>query len=170
VAIAGTALRFIDTAGLRESPDTIEQLGVARAQEQVVSGDIVLWLGAAGTPPHHPHVILVHARCDLPDRFAAPPDSHPCSAINGHGVTELIRLILGRISTLVPALDAIALNRRQADQLSLCVAALRNSSSQDIVLAAEALRSARGALDGLSGHAGVEQVLDALFGRFCLGK
>ena len=73
--------------------------------------------------------------------------------------------------SLLPAEDAISLNRRQAGELSHAHEDLEAAAqTEDLVLVAEDLRSARAAFDRLTGRAGVEDVLDALFGRFCLGK
>ena len=72
---------------------------------------------------------------------------------------------------MLPAADAISLNRRQAEHLEDAAEALgRAVSAEDSLLLAEDLRLARLAFDRLTGRAGVEDVLDALFGRFCLGK
>ena len=72
---------------------------------------------------------------------------------------------------MLPRDDVIALNRRQANLIAEAEAALvRAAESNDAVLIAEDLRLARTAFDRLTGRAGVEDVLDALFGRFCLGK
>jgi tRNA modification GTPase len=71
----------------------------------------------------------------------------------------------------LPDEGAVALNRRQAELLDEAARALRDAAGAiDLVIAAEQLRQARGAFDRLSGRAGVEDLLDALFGRFCLGK
>jgi tRNA modification GTPase len=79
-------------------------------------------------------------------------------------VAELARQVL-------PDEGAVALNRRQAELLDEAARALRDAAGAiDLVIAAEQLRQARGAFDRLSGRAGVEDLLDALFGRFCLGK
>ena len=73
--------------------------------------------------------------------------------------------------SLLPGEGAIALNRRQAVGLADAWTALNRASvAKDSVLLAEELRSSRSAFDRLTGRAGVEDVLDALFGRFCLGK
>ena len=74
-------------------------------------------------------------------------------------------------ASLLPGEDALALNRRQASHIEEARQALsRATQGGDIVTAAEELRLARGAFDRLTGRAGVEDVLDALFSRFCLGK
>jgi tRNA modification GTPase len=72
---------------------------------------------------------------------------------------------------LLPAVGAIALNRRQAEHVREAQAALASAAAaDDVLLVAEELRQARAAFDRLTGRAGVEDVLDSLFGRFCLGK
>jgi len=83
----------------------------------------------------------------------------------------LLERIAGEAKSLLPADDAIALNRRQATHLAEAAGALESAASaSDCVLIAEDLRVARNAFDRLTGRAGVEDVLDALFSRFCLGK
>jgi tRNA modification GTPase len=87
------------------------------------------------------------------------------------GVKSLLEQISRAARTFLPAADAIALNRRQAVQIGEAAAALSEAASaRDVVLLAEALRHARAAFDRLTGRAGVEDLLDSLFGRFCLGK
>jgi tRNA modification GTPase len=71
---------------------------------------------------------------------------------------------------LLPSEDAIALNRRQAGHIEEASLALECAGQTDVVLLSENLRAARAAFDRLTGRAGVEDVLDALFSRFCLGK
>ena len=86
-------------------------------------------------------------------------------------MSELLEVV-GRLSrTLLPAEGEVGLNRRQASHIAEVRDALAGSARDGhIVLIAENLRIARAALDRLTGRAGVEDVLDALFGRFCLGK
>jgi tRNA modification GTPase len=83
----------------------------------------------------------------------------------------LLRRIEELARSILPDEGAIALNRRQALHLEEAAASLeRGAKSDDHLLLAEDLRMARSAFDRLTGRAGVEDVLDALFGRFCLGK
>ena len=73
--------------------------------------------------------------------------------------------------SLLPTGDTIALNRRQAELIAEARVALVDASkTAELVLVADGLRAARSAFDRLTGRAGVEDVLDSLFGRFCLGK
>jgi tRNA modification GTPase len=93
------------------------------------------------------------------------------SAVTGAGLKPLLERIAEMAQGLMPGEGAIALNRRQATQVEQAADALREAAaSADPALVAESLRVARLAFDRLSGKAGVEDMLDALFGRFCLGK
>ena len=84
---------------------------------------------------------------------------------------DLLERVAELAASLLPGEDALALNRRQAAHLEEAQASLvRTSAATDIVTVAEELRLARGAFDRLTGRAGVEDVLDAVFSRFCLGK
>jgi len=171
LAVSGVPLRLTDTAGLRDSGELVEQLGVDRARSLIETADVLLWLGDPQHAPAHPRVIEVHPRADLPDRATAPDGSIAVSSRSGRGLSELGVALVRQARTLLPAEGEIALNRRQA----ACVQEARDSLAgagkvDDLVLLAESLRQARGAFDRLTGRAGVEDVLDSLFGRFCLGK
>jgi tRNA modification GTPase len=171
VALAGVPILFTDTAGLRATDETVERIGVDRAHALIEVADILLWLGEPQDAPEHPRRILVHSRCDLPERAAAPAGSIAVSSRTGEGLTALLEEVADMARAVLPADDALALNRRQADHLAEAYEALsRAGKGEDIVTAAEDLRLARSAFDRMTGRAGVEDVLDALFSRFCLGK
>jgi tRNA modification GTPase len=170
LSLGGVPILLTDTAGLREAADAVEAIGVSRAEALVEAADVLVWLGKADSAPDHPRLIYVHAKADL-DRGEAPPDSVPVSSVTGQGLKALLDRIRELAVALLPAEDSIALNRRQASHIGEAASALSGAAaSRDVVLAAEELRRARGAFDRLTGRAGVEDVLDALFGRFCLGK
>lgn len=171
LSLGGIPVRLTDTAGLRQTRDEVEAIGVARAERLVEAADVLVWLGRSSDAPRHPRILLVHAKADLPDRRTAPPGLIPVSAVTGDGVGKLLEHIGKLARTVLPAEDAIALNRRQAAHVQEALEALSAAASaHDPVLLAEDLRVARTAFDRLTGRAGVEDVLDALFGRFCLGK
>ena len=172
LSLGGVPILLTDTAGLRESADAVETIGVERAARLVEVADVLLWLGEAADAPGHPRLIRVHAKADLAGRESASEGSIAVSSVTGEGLSKLLRRIeaLAR-GGLLPAEDAIALNRRQAAQLEDARDALEHAlGARDPVLIAEHLRLARSAFDRLTGRAGVEEVLDALFSRFCLGK
>ncbi len=171
LSVAGVPILLTDTAGLRNSEDRVETIGVARALTLVEAADILLWLGEPKETPAHPRTILVHPRADEGGREVAPDDSLPTSAVTGEGVADLLARIGESAGSMLPAEDALALNRRQATHLQQAQDALQLAGNTlESVLQAENLRVSRETFDSLTGHAGVEDVLDALFGRFCLGK
>lgn len=171
LSMAGVPVLLTDTAGLRETTEPVERIGVERARLLVEGADIVLWMGDPKSAPATHRLLILHARSDLPDRQQAPTGTLPVSSKTGHGLPVLLEEI-GRLSReLLPGDGAVALNRRQATLLAEARDCLRRCvNCPDIVLAADELRAARNAFDRLTGRAGVEDVLDALFGRFCLGK
>ena len=171
LSLGGVPILLTDTAGLRETDETVERIGVERTQTLVEAADVLVWLGDPVEAPGHPRRILVHAQADRPERAFAPDGSLPVSSVTGVGVKDLLEQIAGWAASFLPGEDAIALNRRQASHLAEARDALASVSvADDLVLIAESLRYARTAFDRLTGQAGMEDVLDALFGRFCLGK
>jgi tRNA modification GTPase len=170
VTIQGVPLVLVDTAGLRDSDDAVEQIGVGLAERQIGLADIVLWLGDRADAPAHPSVIPIHAQADWPTRSSIADGSLAVSVVTGLGLADLRDELLARAAALLPSDGQLALSQRQASALEKMVDALRTASCNDLVIIAEALRVGRWALDRLSGRTGIEEVLDTLFGRFCLGK
>jgi tRNA modification GTPase len=114
-------------------------------------------------------VIWIHPKADLGD--PVPADALAVSSLTNEGVPELTQRLILAASNLLPTGDQLALDRRQHEILSTARDALmRGRGLDDFVLVAEELRSAREAVDRISGRAGVEDLLDRLFARFCLGK
>jgi tRNA modification GTPase len=168
--LGGIPILLTDTAGLRESDETIERIGIDRARSLIEGADVLLWLGEPREAPEHPRRILVHPRADLPERVPAPEGSMTVSSVTGAGLKELLARTSELAASLLPDEGAIAFNRRQAAHVAEAQEALEAAATTDFVFAAENVRSARVAFDRLTGRAGMEDVLDALFGRFCLGK
>lgn len=171
LSLAGIPILLTDTAGLRHSLEQVEAIGVARAAALIEAAGVLVWLGEAESAPAHPRLIRVHGKADLPERGAAPEGSIAVSAVTGEGLAPLLEETERQAKSILPAEDAIALNRRQARHMDEAAKALDSAArATDLVLVAEELRQARYAFDRLTGRAGVEDVLDALFSRFCLGK
>lgn len=169
LSLAGTPVLLTDTAGLRHAGDEVEAIGVSRAEALVKGSDVLLWLGDVAEAPEHPRLLKVHAKADI--RGSAPEGSLAVSSVTGEGLKPLLEEIAAQARTLLPAVDAIALNRRQAHHIDEAARALGSAAeATDLVFVAEELRHARSDFDRLTGRAGVEHVLDALFARFCLGK
>lgn len=171
LSLGGIPILLTDTAGLRASDDPVERIGIERAQSQVERAGILLWLGEAGEAPDHPRLVRVHSKADLPGRSEAPAGSVVVSAKTGVGLGELLELVESQARTLLPQADRVALNRRQAGHVDAAHSALVEANGAgDSVLLAEHLRSARSEFDAMTGRAGIEDLFDAVFGRFCLGK
>jgi tRNA modification GTPase len=171
LSIAGVPILLTDTAGLRDATEPVERIGVDRARSLVKGADVLVWMGEPDDAPPVSRLIRVHGRSDLPNREEAPHGSLPVSSVTGSGLKALLEHVGALVRAMLPSEGAVALNRRQAIHIeeardALCSAA----ASNDVVLTAEGLRSARSAFDRLTGRVDVEDVLDALFNRFCLGK
>lgn len=168
-AIAGIAMLFTDTAGLRDSDDLIEIAGIDRARAAVEAADIILWLGEPEDTPRQ-DAICIAAQVDRPGRHAV-GDQIGISAMTGTGMAELSATLVKQAKKLLPGEDDYALQARQRAGIARAVAALDLAAGEsDMLIVAECLRSARAAFDALTGRAGIEDVLDSLFGRFCIGK
>ncbi|CAH0498578.1 tRNA uridine-5-carboxymethylaminomethyl(34) synthesis GTPase MnmE [Novosphingobium sp. CECT 9465] len=170
-ALDGIAFTFVDTAGLRdEGAGEIERIGIARARAAAERADLILWLGPEGQGPHGRPLWEIAAQCDAPH---APAKSNGLrlSAHTGEGMAPFREALVAYARNALPAPGEAALNQRQHALLSDVASALADSCAHtDPLLAAEHLRLARRALDALVGRTGTEDMLDALFGRFCIGK
>jgi len=171
VAIAGVPFTFVDTAGLREGggADTIEAIGIDRAKGELARADQVLWLGPEGAGPEGAWEIAAQA-----DRAGFTPKASArftLSATTGEGVAALKSALVDAARGALPRPGEAALNARQHTRLAEAAEALGSAKAlSDPLLVAEELRRARLAFDRLIGRATTEDMLDALFGRFCIGK
>ncbi len=172
VAVEGVALLFTDTAGLRDdSDDAIERIGIDRSHAAMQQADILLWLGPENTGPKHIQLIEISSKNDIPDDTAKSPSAISVSAQTGAGISALLQLVAARAKTLLPPPDQFAINARQRTFLADAANALAAcSESVDWLIIAENLRQTRRALDSLTGRAHTEDLLDTVFGKFCVGK
>ena len=170
VALGGVPFRFSDTAGLRdEAGDAIEAIGVERARSALAQADLVLWLGPEGERPDGAWEI--EAQADRADHPAKSAPRHRVSAVTGEGMDALRADLIAHARAALPRPGEAALNARQHRLLDEARAALAAADGlSDALLVAESLRLARVAFDALLGRTTTEDMLDALFGRFCIGK
>jgi tRNA modification GTPase len=186
----GYPVTVIDTAGIRETDDPVEQEGVRRARTRAAEADLVLWLAdlphekilSEGTAP----VWLLRNKVDLdagrPDGTQPASDlgqgggatEFRISASRGDGIPELISALVGFAHAYFGSDDGGLIGRaRQRKLLQETAASLRRSI--EIVeigeeLAAEELRVAAHSLGRLLGRVDVEDILDVIFREFCIGK
>lgn len=170
VAIEGVPFVFADTAGLRdEAGDVIEAIGIDRARAALDRADLVLWLGEQGQGPGGAWEIA--AQVDRVVTSAKAVARHRVSAVTGEGLDALRRDLVETARQAMPRPGDAALNARQHGLLDEAESALQSAlAERDPLLIAESLRRVRVAFDALVGRATTEDMLDALFGRFCIGK
>jgi tRNA modification GTPase len=170
VAIGGAPFLFADTAGLRDQAgDAIEAIGVARARDELDRADLVLWLGEQGQGPAGAWEI--EAQADRAEHPAKDNPRHRVSAVTGEGLNTLRSDLVATALANLPRPGEAALNTRQHRLLGEAADALASAGLvDDPLILAENLRLARVAFDTLLGRATTEDMLDALFGRFCIGK
>jgi tRNA modification GTPase len=167
VTRGGLPFVLTDTAGLTESEDTVEAIGVSRAAESIRAADLLIWLG--DEQPDR-DAIWVHSRADLPGRAEAPStrDLSISSAWPG-SIEALWQCVVARAELLVPSVDALSLSRQQREQCRNAAEHLVHNSG-DALIFAEHLRLARHSLASILGIDAGEHLLDTLFARFCVGK
>jgi tRNA modification GTPase len=179
VAIGGVAFTFVDMAGLRATgEDPIEAIGIERAGAEIARADIVLWLGPEGEGP--PGAWEIEAQCDrassegVGDRLEHYRKREPLfrlSAKTGKNLPLLGQALIAEATKLAPKPGETALNQRQRALIVEAEGWLADAKAhRDPLLAAEGLRQARLAFEQLTGRSSTEDVLDSLFGRFCIGK
>ena len=170
VALEGIPFLFADTAGLHDAvDDVVEAIGIERALEALDRADLVLWLGPEGQGPQGAWDIA--SQVDRSDSLVKRNPRHRISAVTGLGLDNLRADLIATARVALPKPSDVALNERQHRLLQKAARALGEARNEhDLLLVAEALRVARLAFDALVGRATTEDMLDSLFGRFCIGK
>lgn len=167
----GVAAVLIDTAGLRDTDDPIEVEGIRRARSSAASADLALHVDTA--MPAIPLGQIVINKIDLTN--VAPGLVAGClhvSAVTGSGLSDLRRWLGDwAIATMRPAEPPVVSRRRQLQALQAASSDLATADAEaDLVLYAEAVRLAARALDQLVGRIAVDDMLNDVFSRFCVGK
>jgi tRNA modification GTPase len=171
--LGGVAATLIDTAGLRDTDDPVEAEGIARARAKVEAADLVLTIATPDTvPPIRPAGPLVVNKIDLAGSAAMPDDALCTSALTGEGVPALREwLVNWAASAARPGEPALLAHARHRVAFSDAEAALREAAeAPEAVLRAESLRAAAHAFGRIAGRVGVDDILDRIFSRFCIGK
>ena len=185
--IEGFPVILSDTAGLRQTEMRIESAGILKALETVREADLILCLIDPNSPqkqipedlkPYADRILLVFNKSDLiKDRsdLALPDDGILLSAKSGQGIKDLTKR-LGEIVKHRLANRTHTPSITNARQRALVLEAHRNLKSfleknpHDVELRAEDLRHAAHSLGRLTGRIEVEEILDRIFSRFCIGK
>ncbi|WP_134724946.1 tRNA uridine-5-carboxymethylaminomethyl(34) synthesis GTPase MnmE [Paracoccus luteus] len=162
--LAGLAVTFLDTAGLRETGDQVERMGVARARGRAQAADLRIHLsrdGGRDATLWQDGDMVVRSHSDL--------GGGDVSAWTGEGVVELLDKVRGILATHVAGAGLVA-RRRQAEALGAAAAALDVPRSAPPEILAEAIRAAAQRLEELVGRVAPDDYLDDVFASFCIGK
>ena len=170
--LGGVAAVLIDTAGLRDTDDPVEAIGIARARARAASADLVIHVASADAPdwPTESGLRLLN-KCDLATRDL-PPEVLAVSATTGAGLPALRDWLANWAQEVVrPGEPALLSHARHRAAFTDAESALRDAAfAPEPVLRAEALRAAAHAFGRIAGRFGVDDVLDRIFSRFCIGK
>jgi tRNA modification GTPase len=177
VALGGVPVTLVDTAGLRESADEIEAEGVRRARARAAAADLVIMVVEAGGPPPPDPLprgeggsLVVANKLDLGG--AVPSGAIGISALTGEGLPALRARLEAAARSLTEGAGPPPLTQaRHRAALQEAAVRLVGARTADLPeLRAEDLRLALRALGRITGSVGVEDILDTLFARFCIGK
>jgi tRNA modification GTPase len=184
--LAGLPILVSDTAGIRKAEGKVEQEGIRRTLGRARAADVVVWLIDATAPlidlpaeiaASPERTLLVVNKMDLLDSkvlHALPGGAIGLSALTGFGLDVLARRLTAMARARIGETETPALTQaRHRQALERCAAPLRSflaSPVEEVELRAEDLRRAAHALGRVTGAVDVEDVLDQVFSRFCIGK
>lgn len=172
--IGGLKVIFADTAGLRETDDVVEKIGIGRARSAMEQADLVLMLSEDKPGINGTFVWQIRTKCDLGVIEPAVFD-HLISCKTGHGIDDLVAGIghAARIAVGSAQESLVVLRARHVALLEQCLASLGRFNVARTIgfeFAAEELRMAADALGQITGIISTEDVLGAIFSSFCIGK
>ena len=198
IQIEGVPVHVIDTAGLRESVDEIERIGIARSWDEIARADTVLFmhdLTRLGEPDYAAADALIAARLSaaavddrrvlqvfnksdtlIGDTPVLPTQAQRLSARTGEGIDRLRAELLSRAGWLAQPEGLFIARTRHVEALRATQAHLRSALAQAasadaaLDLLAEELRLAHDALGAITGAFGADDLLGEIFSRFCIGK
>ena len=191
IQIDGMPVHLIDTAGLRDSADQVEQIGVQRAREEIEQADRILWVydgsadpqHAAFDPSHLPQgvpVTFVHNKCDASGEQAGLRDKEDgtsvfISAKSGEGIDQLRRHLRACMGLQQGVEGEFIARRRHLDAIDRTLDHLQDGERAMLngmagELLAEDLRLAQLALAGITGEFSADDLLGEIFAGFCIGK
>jgi tRNA modification GTPase len=185
----GAAIRLIDTAGIRESQDTIEIQGIALAAELLQECHLILVLNDLSEGEHHSNPLLhslqakfpeaefalVQSKTDLVPNYIANDAALSISVQNGNGINHLKHILAQKAHSATETINDALINARQAALLHQAAeylakareAALEGASNEFTALD---LRAALKNIGEITGAVWNDDILNAVFGKFCIGK
>jgi tRNA modification GTPase len=191
VSLEGIPLELIDTAGLRDSNDEAESIGIAKSREVMSEADVVLLVLDATARPHEedaaaidtlagrPFLIVINKQdLEHPESNLREPTlkTVKTSALTGSGIPELRRAILSLVTNEIPNIETAVLtsHRQQRSVSEASVALNRARQAVTAIIPHEMilldLYEGLSALDALTGSTTSNDILKLIFSKFCIGK
>jgi len=175
IVLGGVPVTFLDLAGLRETDDEVEKIGVSRSRTRSEEADLRIFLVATSEIPvelgsPRDGDIIALAKSDLRPEVA----DFAVSGLTTEGVAELLSRVTKIVARRVVAASSLGVERHRnavSDGYKfLCSAISSMERGAGVETVAEELRSSLRAMDSVIGNVGVEDVLGEIFSRFCIGK
>ena len=176
IHIDGVAVVLVDTAGLRESADEVERLGIARTRSEVERADVVLVVhdvtATAGEVSTAARRIDVYNKTDLQPAFVPPKGAIAVSAKTGQGMSDLRAAIVRAAGWSSTGESVFLARERHLRALDAAKKHLGRAAADKgrWELFAEELRLAHGEIASITGAFTADDLLGEIFGRFCIGK
>lgn len=164
--LKGLAVTFLDTAGLRDTDDSVEAMGVERARRRAEAADLRLHLSEDGVRDARlwaPGDISLRTKADLS------PSPEGISVLTGAGISALLENVHATLARRAAGAGIVS-HDRQRQALMAARDALPDIDDLPPELLAEAIRQSASHLDQLLGRIGAEEYLDVIFSSFCIGK
>ena len=187
--IGGLLFRFIDTAGIRQTTDTVESMGIERSYRKAREASIILWMTDEAHPAdaetektilelaHGKHLIRVHNKCDDASALPQPTDTDVwISAKYGHGLQQLNDFLVK--AAAIPEIseqDVIVTNMRHYESLinaQECIRRVRQGLKDRISgdFLSQDIRQCIHHLSQITGDITTDDILGNIFSHFCVGK
>ena len=181
IEIGGLPVTLADTAGLRESGDVVESIGIDRARRAAETGDVILYLIDASVGlkdedrrelARWPEAWVIYTKIDL---APAPPGSIGISVESEHGIADLLARLDQLVRDRYAAPEGSLVNERQRQAVAECIDGLRaangsiDAEHDEQIILVDLYRAAT-ALGLLTGAITREDVFDEIFSKFCIGK
>ena len=187
--IGGVLFRFIDTAGIRQTTDTVESMGIERSYQKARQASIILWMTDASHPAdteteqtikrlaEGKHLIIIHNKCDDSATLRTPTDTEVwISAKYGYGMEALNDLLVN--AAAIPQIseqDVIVTNMRHYESLikaQECIQRVRQGLTDHISgdFLSQDIRQCIHHLSTITGDITTDDILGNIFQHFCIGK